>query len=65
MPPQQGQNLLDFGDGLFDFRTHLSSSYAAPRLAEAAGRINPQAGRTPGIAAPRIRFTVEKEAAGC
>jgi hypothetical protein len=22
MPPQQGQNLLDFGDGLFDFRTH-------------------------------------------
>jgi hypothetical protein len=24
MPPQQGQNLLDFGDGLFDFRTHWS-----------------------------------------
>jgi hypothetical protein len=24
MPPQQGQNLLDFGDGLFDFRTHFS-----------------------------------------
>jgi len=22
MPPQQDQNLLDVGDGLFDFRTH-------------------------------------------
>jgi hypothetical protein len=23
MPPQQGQHLLDFGHGLFDFRTHV------------------------------------------
>jgi len=22
MPPQQGQNLLDFGNGLFNFRAH-------------------------------------------
>jgi hypothetical protein len=25
MPPQQGQNLLDFGDGFLDFRFHQSS----------------------------------------
>jgi hypothetical protein len=24
MPPQQGQNLLDFGDGFLDFRTHVT-----------------------------------------
>jgi hypothetical protein len=31
MPPQQGQNLLDFGNGLFDFRAHWCSfSYCAP-----------------------------------
>jgi hypothetical protein len=24
MPPQQAQNLLDVGDGFFDFRTHVN-----------------------------------------
>src|SRR5690554_3238906 len=36
MPPQQGQNLLDFGDGLFNFRTHGAIPlFAALRLADA------------------------------
>jgi hypothetical protein len=26
MPPQQFQRLLDFGDGVLDFRTHVCSS---------------------------------------
>lgn len=40
MPPQQGQNLLDFGNGPFDFRAHCRSFFAAPRLAEPRGWIN-------------------------
>jgi len=27
MPPQQGQNLLDFGNGLFNFRAHFNSQF--------------------------------------
>jgi len=27
MPPQQGQNLLDFGNGLFNFRAHFYSLF--------------------------------------
>jgi hypothetical protein len=44
MPPQQGQNLLDFGDGLFDFRTHCSTHHCSmEHVDEATGRINPPA----------------------
>jgi len=28
MPPQQGQNLLDFGNGLFNFRAHCISFFS-------------------------------------
>jgi hypothetical protein len=41
MPPQQGQNLLDFGDGLFDFRAHWSIPFnSAPRVADELVWIN-------------------------
>ncbi|MCS6761651.1 MAG: hypothetical protein MO846_06485 [Candidatus Devosia symbiotica] len=41
MPPQQDQNLLDFGDGLFDFRTHIQFLvFAALRVADASHTIN-------------------------
>jgi len=43
MPPQQGQNLLDFGDGLFDFRTHYKQSFFGGLLnAAALGRQPPE-----------------------
>jgi hypothetical protein len=41
MPPQQGQDLLDFGDGLFDFRTHLDNSFnSGPHVADGPVGIN-------------------------
>jgi len=41
MPPQQGQNLLDFGDGLFDFRTHVDFPlFAGLRVADTPPAIN-------------------------
>jgi hypothetical protein len=41
MPPQQGQNLLDFGNGLFNFRAHQKFLFeSAPRLAERVLGIN-------------------------
>jgi hypothetical protein len=40
MPPQQGQNLLDFGNGLFDFRAHVVFLGCAPRLPNQRPPIN-------------------------
>jgi hypothetical protein len=42
MPPQQGQNLLDFGDGLFDFRTHIATHQCLMvHVDDGTRRINP------------------------
>jgi hypothetical protein len=41
MPPQQAQHLLDFGNGLLDFRTHALSSKFRDHVVETAAAINP------------------------